>query len=124
VKKGKNIVELSHPRLETVMIRDIIEHPDQRKYFRAHAVYAFAALKEDIAEKGIKEPPHVIPIFRSGGKIACQFVTGHTRTLITEVPGITALLARAKWAFGVGGRGTAAAEGHLGIGSQDRGETQ
>jgi ParB-like nuclease domain len=68
--------------LKTLDIANVVEHPDQAKYFRNHSDFEFKQLKADIKLNGIRVPPEVIPANNNAELKRYTIIKGMTRVKI------------------------------------------
>ena len=66
-------------RLETLALDVLVDHPDQKTYFRDYGEFEYETLKKDIKANGVKNPPDVLPPKNKAGLEAYTILSGHTR---------------------------------------------
>lgn len=66
-------------RLETLALEVLVDHPDQKTYFRDYGAFEYETLKKDIKANGVKNPPDVLPPKNKAGLKAYTILSGHTR---------------------------------------------
>ena len=67
--------QLTKPRRETVVLADLIPHPDQVRV-KPHREFEYAALKRDIKDNGVQVPIEVLPAGNAAGLPGLTIIRG------------------------------------------------
>ena len=98
MRKKRNSEEMStESKLETLRLKDLVDHPEQTIYFRKYGAYEYNRLKNDIKINGVTDPPMVMPPVNAAGLDPYTILAGHTRRKILMELGHTETLVRVRY---------------------------